>query len=110
MNYKGKYSPSDLLDPVSYEWHPLEDFKSRLDETSFVTFDVQTKRDYPPGWLDPKNVKENDLENVFVLIGDGRIAPIECIVKFKTSKSFKKSILDYVCSVGLELAHKMIIC
>lgn len=109
MNYKGHYSPSDLLDPVSYQWYPIQDFKSKLDETSFVTFD-QTKRDYPPGWLDPKSVKQEDLENVFVLIGDGRIAPILYVVKFKTSKSFKKNILDYVCSVGLELAHKMIIC
>ncbi|KAI7889687.1 arginine-tRNA-protein transferase [Mucor mucedo] len=109
MNYKGKYSPSDLLDPVSYKWYPIENFKSKLDETSFVTFDP-IERDYPPGWLDPKSLKEKELENVFVLIGDGRIAPIIHIVKFRTSKSFKKNILDYVCSVGLELAHKMIIC
>lgn len=109
MNYKGQYSPSDLLDPVSYHWYPIEDFKPKLDETSFVTFD-QTKRDYPPGWLDPKSVSNQDLKNVLVLIGDGRVASITDIVKFQTSKSFKKSILDYICSVGLELAHKMIIC
>lgn len=117
MNYKGQYAPSDLLDPVDYQWHPIEQFKKQLDSKSFVTFAKEEekgekKRDYPPGWLDPKSITEDDLDRVFVMASnDGtRLAPITYVVKFETSKVFRKSILDYVASVGLDLAHKLIIC
>jgi arginine-tRNA-protein transferase len=112
MNYKGQYQPSDLLDPIDYTWHPIQDFKSKFEQgESFVTFsDPISKRDYPPGWEDPKSITEDDLEKVFVMVGQARIAPITCIVKFESSVKFRKTIIDYVCSVGLELAHKIIIC
>ncbi|KAL9559386.1 hypothetical protein MBANPS3_000461 [Mucor bainieri] len=112
MNYKGQYQPSDLLDPIDYTWHPIQDFKAKFDQgVSFVTFtDPAPSRNYPPGWVDPASITEDDLEKVFVMVGQGRIAPVTCIVKFESSVKFKKTIVDYVCSVGLELAHKIIIC
>lgn len=110
MNYKGNYAPSDLLDPISYTWKPIEVFKSKLDTASFVTFSEIPNRDFPPGWVDPKTLKEEDYEKVFVLAGAERIVPVIYVVKFETSKTFKKSITDYICSVGLDLAQKMIIC
>lgn len=114
MNYKGQYAPSDLLDPVNYQWQPIEEFKKKLDTTSFATFVEEEKeqRDYPPGWLDPASITDEELDEVFVLASnDGtRLAPITYVVKFETSKAFRKSILDYVASVGLELAHKLVIC
>jgi arginine-tRNA-protein transferase len=110
MNYKGKYSPSDLLDPISYEWRPIEEFKTKLDTTSFVTFSEIPNRDYPPGWIDPKSITDKDFEKILVLIGGGKVAPLTYIIKFETSKSFRKNITDYVCSVGLDIAHKIIIC
>ncbi|KAL7321112.1 Arginyl-tRNA--protein transferase 1 [Mucor circinelloides] len=112
MNYKGQYQPSDLLDPVDYTWHPIQDFKAKFDQgASFVTFtDPAPSRNYPPGWIDPTSITEDDMEKVFVMVGQGRIAPITFIVKYESSAKFKKTIVDYVCSVGLELAHKIIIC
>ncbi|KAI9357831.1 arginine-tRNA-protein transferase [Pilaira anomala] len=110
MNYKGQYAPSDLLDPVSYEWHPIEEFKKKLETEKFVTFSKKEASGCPPGWLNPKKLTEKDFEDVYVLVGDGKIAPVIYIVKFNSSSSFKKNITDYVCSVGLELAHKMILC
>lgn len=111
MNYKGQYTPSDLLDPVNYQWYPIDQFKKKFETEKFVTFDdTAKKRTGPPGWLDPAKVTKKELENVFILVGDGQIAPIIYIVKFQTSSVFKKSIMDYVCSVGLELAHKMVLC
>ncbi|KAI9245794.1 arginine-tRNA-protein transferase [Helicostylum pulchrum] len=111
MNYKGHYTPSDLLDPVNYQWYPIDQFKKKFETEKFVTFDdSEKKRTEPPGWLNPKKVTKKELENVFILVGDGQIAPIIYIVKFQTSSAFKKSIMDYVCSVGLELAHKMVLC
>lgn len=110
MNYKGNYAPSDLLDPISYTWRPIEEFKPKLDETSFVTFDEIPNRNFPPGWVNPKTITQEDYEKVFVLAGEERIVPVIYVVKFETSKTFKKSITDYVCSVGLDLAQKMIIC
>ncbi|KAI8066115.1 arginine-tRNA-protein transferase [Thamnidium elegans] len=109
MNYKGQYAPSDLLDPVNYQWYPIDQFKKKFETEKFVTFD-DTKRTGPPGWLNPTKVTKKELENVFILVGDGQIAPIIYVVKFQTSSTFKKSITDYVCSVGLELAHKMVLC
>lgn len=109
MNYKGQYAPSDLLDPVSYEWHPIEEFKKKFETEKFVTFSKK-ELGYPPGWFNPNKLTDKDYEDVYVLIGDGKIAPVIYIVNFKSSSSFKQIITDYVCSVGLELAHKMIIC
>jgi arginine-tRNA-protein transferase len=112
MNYKGQYHPSDLLDPIDYQWHPIEQFRKKFDQEklSFVTFTDSKKRDYPPGWTDPKEITEKDLNQVFVYAGEERVVPVHYLVKFDKSESFRKSVKDYVCSVGLELAHKMIIC
>ncbi|KAI8645332.1 arginine-tRNA-protein transferase [Parasitella parasitica] len=112
MNYKGQYKPSDLLDPMDYTWHSITDFKAEFDQgKSFITFtDPIPSRDYPPGWKDPNSITDDDLEKVFVMIGQAKIAPVTYIVKSESSAKFRKTIMDYVCSVGLELAHKMIIC
>ncbi|KAI8356570.1 arginine-tRNA-protein transferase [Choanephora cucurbitarum] len=113
MNYKGRYAPSDLLDPIDYTWHPIETFKSQLDHQSFVSF-VQEKpgeRSWPAGWVDPALVEtEKVTDQVFVMIGEGRIAPVNCLVKFDASSRFKKEILDYIAAVGIPLAQKMILC
>lgn len=111
MNYKGQYLPSDLLDPLDYSWHPIQDFKKEFQKgTTFASFSSEaTKtRDYPSGWLDPKSVKDADLETVYVLLNE-RAIPLSFFISLTNSKSLKKSLVDYVCSVGLELAHKIII-
>ncbi|KAI9760245.1 MAG: hypothetical protein M4579_001758 [Chaenotheca gracillima] len=38
MRYKGDYHPQRILDPVSYEWHPLDGgFRRRLDSHKYVS-------------------------------------------------------------------------
>lgn len=113
MNYKGLYHPSDLLDPVDYQWRPIEQFKKKFDQEklSFVTFTNSAKqRDYPPGWLDSKEITKEDLNKVFVYAGEQQIVPVHYLVQFNKSEKFKKNIMNYICAVGLELAHKMVIC
>ncbi|KAI8362799.1 arginine-tRNA-protein transferase [Blakeslea trispora] len=111
MNYKGNYSPSDLLDPIDYTWHPIETFKEQLDHQSFVSFVQETKkRDWPAGWVDPALVEtEEVLDKTYVMIGQGRIAPVNCLVQFEKPQ-FRKTILDYIAAVGITLAEKLIIC
>ncbi|KAI8079689.1 arginine-tRNA-protein transferase [Gilbertella persicaria] len=108
MNYKGQYAPSDLLDPIDYTWHPIEDFRKEFEQQSFVTF-VKETRNYPAGWADPSTITKQALEKVLVLLGQDRVAPVNYLVKFD-SPAFKKIIVDYVCAVGLKMAQKMIIC
>ncbi|CAB3364072.1 Hypothetical predicted protein [Cloeon dipterum] len=38
MRYKGQYSPSYLLCPVSYTWHPIEMCKPLLDNSKYSVF------------------------------------------------------------------------
>lgn len=40
MNYKAKFGPSDLCDPISYEWRPLSEWISKLDESKFYSFSI----------------------------------------------------------------------
>ncbi|XP_059478230.1 arginyl-tRNA--protein transferase 1 [Neocloeon triangulifer] len=40
MRYKGQYSPSYLLCPVSYTWHPIARCHALLDKSKYVEFDV----------------------------------------------------------------------
>jgi hypothetical protein len=38
MRYKGEYSPSFLLDPEEYSWHPLKECVPLLDKCNYVCF------------------------------------------------------------------------
>lgn len=108
MSYKGQYLPSDLLDPLDYTWHPIQDFKKEFDKgTSFVSFSstASEKRTYPAGWLDPKLITDKSLEKIYVLLNE-RAIPLLYFISLTDSKSL---LLDYVSSVGLDLAYKLII-
>jgi len=36
MKYKGQYKPSDLLCPENFEWVPLSEVKSKLDQMKYI--------------------------------------------------------------------------
>ncbi|KAF9055236.1 hypothetical protein BDZ89DRAFT_1055831 [Hymenopellis radicata] len=38
MRYKGEYSPSFLADPETFEWYPLDKYKSLLDSNRYTCF------------------------------------------------------------------------
>ncbi|KAH4225829.1 hypothetical protein HBI56_078670 [Parastagonospora nodorum] len=45
MKYKGDYSPQYVLDPESYEWHPLEgELRSLLDQKRYVSLSRERRR------------------------------------------------------------------
>ncbi|KAI8981485.1 arginine-tRNA-protein transferase [Pilobolus umbonatus] len=112
MNYKGTYHPSDLLDPINYQWYPLDDFKKQLEDKPFVTYaNVNpAKIGYTVGWEDPSKITTAIMKEVYILVGNERIAPVTCIVSYSSSPKFKQGIKDYVCAVGIDLAKKLILC
>lgn len=56
MRYKGEYSPSYLLDPEEYSWHPLDECKPLLSKHRYACFA------HP----------EHSIEEAFVASGDDR--------------------------------------
>lgn len=45
MKYKGDYKTQHVLDPESYEWHPLDDeFRSLLDKKTYVSMSRERRR------------------------------------------------------------------
>lgn len=41
MRYKGHYTPSYLLCPAAYSWHPIEKCRELLDKEKYSEFDAQ---------------------------------------------------------------------
>ncbi|ORZ15853.1 arginine-tRNA-protein transferase [Absidia repens] len=132
MKYKAKYHPSDLLDPDTYDWYSYNDVcKSRLDQHKYTSFannspdksssssssasatETHTKDQsstLPSGWMDPKSIDEqNDLDQVLIIAGKSQVVPVTMLVKFHESSEFRDEIKDYVASLGLDLAHRLII-
>ncbi|CAG8544542.1 464_t:CDS:2 [Diversispora eburnea] len=120
MKYKAQYKPSDLLDPETYEWHPIERCKSLLDKYKYVSFDNppddnkgKEKSDDEnvnllPGIFDSKNVTSDEIENIPISIN-------ETIVQFKyvvpylgNSSGIIEHLKKYYTAVGPELAKKMV--
>ncbi|KAF4517400.1 hypothetical protein B566_EDAN005008 [Ephemera danica] len=42
MKYKGQYTPSKLLCPASYTWHPIQSCRPLLDDHKYSVFDPHT--------------------------------------------------------------------
>ncbi|GAM84452.1 hypothetical protein ANO11243_024480 [Dothideomycetidae sp. 11243] len=62
MRYKSDYKPQSILDPITYQWHSMEDFKPRLDQEKFVSLD--------PAAVSSRNDQQKD--NVSFRGPDGR--------------------------------------
>lgn len=77
MRYKGQYKPSELLDPVSYEWYPLELCQPLLDQDKFFTFadmaivERLKKFKIAPGTLDPGRLPEFDMAKIRLVTSQG---------------------------------------
>ncbi|RHZ50559.1 hypothetical protein Glove_495g22 [Diversispora epigaea] len=124
MKYKGQYKPSDLLDPETYEWHPIERCRSLLDKYKYVSFDNPPDKvndnkgkeksddknvNLSSRILDPKNVTYDEVENIKVSIN-------ETVVQFKSvapylanSSGIIEHLKQYYTAVGPELAKKMVL-
>ncbi|KAI8344486.1 arginine-tRNA-protein transferase [Chlamydoabsidia padenii] len=117
MKYKAKYHPSELLDPESYDWYSFVDTcQPLLDQYKYAVFSNPVKSStpisdntLPSGWMDPTLIRKKDLEQVLILAGNSQVVPVTLLVKYEESKEFRDEIKDYVASIGLELAHRMIL-
>lgn len=111
MRYKGQYKPSELLDPVSYEWYPLELCQPLLDQDKFFTFadmaivERLKKFKIAPGTLDPGRLPEFDMAKIRLVTSQGWVYLGEMIGDM--DENTREDIREFVAAVGLELAHKM---
>ncbi|EMD40631.1 hypothetical protein CERSUDRAFT_111211 [Gelatoporia subvermispora B] len=48
MRYKGDYSPSFLLDPEEYNWHPLKSCRAILDQYKYASFEHPERSQVDP--------------------------------------------------------------
>jgi arginine-tRNA-protein transferase len=111
MNYKGQYAPSFLLDPVTYDWFRIEECRKELDKKPFVSFktpDAMYTLKVPPGWLEPSQINDTDLESIYLMIDESTAAPFSAIIN-RVPKKYKAFLIDYVCSVGLDLASNILV-
>lgn len=115
MNYKGSYQPSDLLDPETYKWYPIEDCKKWLDKNKFVCFSkpegegYQYDDDRIPGTLDISKVTPMDATKVRVKISDDEAVPVTALVGWYSSEDFQALILEYIAIVGKELIPRLVV-
>jgi arginyl-tRNA---protein transferase len=68
MRYKGDYTPQHMLDPVSYNWDPLDDeIKKRLDSRKFVSLALEQAGKIPrlPSPSYPTSLFSYKIEEVY---------------------------------------------
>ncbi|CDS05915.1 hypothetical protein LRAMOSA08443 [Lichtheimia ramosa] len=114
MNYKGSYQPSDLLDPETYKWYPIDDCKKWLDKKKFVCFSkpdegYQYDDDRIPGTLDINQVTPMDATKVRVKISDDEAVPVTALVGWYSSEDFQALILEYIAIVGRDMIPRLVV-
>lgn len=121
MNYKGGYRPSDLLDPVTYEWFPIDQCKKWLDQRKFVIFSDPEKQvdnkdrkpdaRFMPGSLDMKDITSQDCRAVRVVLNKQatKTAPVTDLLQWGLSYEFQKYVREYIAVVGRELSRRLLL-
>lgn len=64
MKYKGEYSPSYLVDPEEYTWHPLEVCTALLDKYHYATFARPEHSSRAPAGFEDENPSELNAEEL----------------------------------------------
>jgi hypothetical protein len=111
MTYKATYKPSSLLDPVTYEWHPIEQFIDRLKDQKFVTFadaavvERLQQRDLQPGTLEVSALSEFDLAKIRILRKNGWEYYGEAAQDLSAEDNTQ--VREYVATVGMHVAKNM---
>jgi len=116
MRYKGDYSPSFLLDPEEYTWHPLKDCVPLLDKYRYACFahaDRSLEGSKDPGPDAAPKVPDHMLLDINIVdsIQNSRVI----IIPVTTSKSWKQQYFRdevYTCihGLGTELSKEVILC
>ncbi|ORY95375.1 arginine-tRNA-protein transferase [Syncephalastrum racemosum] len=116
MVYKGSYQPSDLLDPETYSWYPIEDCKKLLDKKRYVAFsDPEGKQEEKdeermPGCLSVGEAKKVDVSKIMLSLGGDTFAPVSLVLQLNhSSRQLQKVIYEYIAAVGPDLASRIAI-
>jgi hypothetical protein len=106
MQYKARYKPSQVLDPISYNWHPFTEFESEWEHgKQFVSLDGQKVSAMPGMW------KESDITH---LIPVATVTEDHELCTFRESTLYTnpnaiRQIRETVQAVGPELAAHLVI-
>ncbi|KAI8070833.1 arginine-tRNA-protein transferase [Gongronella butleri] len=159
MQYKGKFHPSELLDPETYAWYALDQVcRPLLDQFKYVSFaqpsegivaaprasrvakgdekgekdekeedddmdllsSVNRKDDggsdsdngdayVTPGWLQPDQVTDELMGQVFAITENNVAAPVTSLKKYHQSRKMRHEFKSFAAAVGRELATQLII-
>lgn len=110
MRYKGDYSPSYLLDPEQYSWHPLQPSISMLDKYRYVSFaNPEHSLEGPdvPG-MDPDPViSDDDASSIWTWRDGVGLQSLKASVYWK-NPTRRLALSQAIQGLGIELASKSI--
>eukprot|EP00123_Amoebidium_parasiticum_P014415 comp22491_c0_seq2/m.33941 comp22491_c0_seq2/g.33941 ORF comp22491_c0_seq2/g.33941 comp22491_c0_seq2/m.33941 type:complete len:112 (-) comp22491_c0_seq2:460-795(-) len=109
MKYKVNYIPSDLLDPVTYQWVPASKCVPLLDMNKYCRFITEEEAANHHGeneWSDPSKVDTNN-----VLMVEGRsVMPFSYYQQvFECEPETIQNVLQFSWLVGSDLAYRMLL-
>ncbi|TDL29717.1 hypothetical protein BD410DRAFT_736841 [Rickenella mellea] len=112
MRYKGDYSPSFLLDPVDYTWHPLQTCVKLLEKNRYACFS-QPERSLSdpadPGPLPDRTFSTSDLDGVNVIDSfQGNKITLRPIIDQFDSLDTSDGIGEVIEGLGVELSRTII--
>lgn len=104
MKYKGKFFPSDLLCPETYNWFPLQECIPKLDISPYSRLDPDIDH------IDENCPSEEDLNFVPVLKSSTVMFYEVYKRKFKIRKDDMDDVMEYARLVGRKCALSIILC
>ncbi|KAH7916339.1 arginine-tRNA-protein transferase [Hygrophoropsis aurantiaca] len=114
MRYKGEYSPSYLVDPEEFTWHPLSSCTSLLDRYRYATFaHPENSLEGPddPGEEQQEAIPDGELEDVQIIYSIQRgvvsVIPITLSDRWKASYD-RDEIMSCITALGLPLSKEII--
>ncbi|KAF9782811.1 arginine-tRNA-protein transferase [Thelephora terrestris] len=111
MLYKGEYSPSYLLDPEEYTWHPLPECKKGLDKARYACFahPEHSSQTPAPQRATIPEVPLSVLQSLHIIVDEDGESRIESFsnLQWSDEAEVKKSLSTLAYSLGFDLAKRM---
>ncbi|PFH51424.1 hypothetical protein AMATHDRAFT_59176 [Amanita thiersii Skay4041] len=114
MRYKGQYSPSYLVDPVTCHWYPYKDCASLLDKYRYACFSDPSSSILGPAEPDDESyppIGEETMENVRVRLtdcGKSIVIPI-FMTNVMNFNELRREVEDCVRGLGAQLSKEVIL-
>jgi len=115
MRYKGDYSPSYLLDPEDYTWHPLKNCVPLLDSYRYACFthvDHSLEGSQDPGPDALPEVPDNTLLDISMVdsIQDNTVGVVPLLMsKYWRQQGFRDKVYTCINGLGTELSKEVIL-